>query len=47
MLERLKQVKDHYPEVDILEINHDLDHIHILTVIPPKMSVGHGEDFKI
>jgi putative transposase len=40
MKERLKQVKDHYPELDILEINHDVDHIHLLTVIPPKMSVA-------
>ena len=40
MKARLKQVKDHYPELDILEINHDVDHIHLLTVIPPKMSVS-------
>jgi len=40
MQERLKQIKDHYPELDIQEINHDIDHIHILTVIPPKMSVS-------
>ena len=40
MKERLKQVKDYYPEIDILEINHDVDHIHLLTVIPPKMSVS-------
>lgn len=40
MKSRLKQVKEYYPELDILEINHDIDHIHILLVIPPKMSVG-------
>ena len=40
MLTRLDEVKKHYPMVDILEINHDVDHIHILIVIPPKMSVG-------
>lgn len=40
MNERLKQVKDHYPEIDILKINHDKDHIHLLVVIPPKFSVG-------
>lgn len=40
MLERLKQLKDYYPEIDILKINHDVDHIHILLVIPPKFSVG-------
>jgi putative transposase len=40
MLERLKQLKDYYPEIDILNINHDVDHIHILVVIPPKFSVS-------
>ena len=36
----LKQIKDHYPEIEILSINHDLDHIHILVSIPPKLAVG-------
>jgi putative transposase len=36
----MKQVHDYYPELDILEINHDLDHIYIMISIPPKMSVG-------
>ena len=40
MLERLQELSDHYPEIEILEINHDKDHIHILASIPPKMSVG-------
>ena len=40
MKDRLNQVKEHYPELDILEINHDVDHIHMLIVIPPKFSVG-------
>ena len=40
MQERLQQIKDHYPELDILKINHDVDHIHILTVISPRMSVS-------
>ena len=26
MLERLKELSDHYPEIEILEINHDKDH---------------------
>tara|TARA_Y100000590_G_C15068249_1_gene769001 strand:- start:39 stop:284 length:246 start_codon:yes stop_codon:yes gene_type:complete len=38
--ERLKEVKSHYPELDIIEINHDIDHLHLLRVISPKMSVG-------
>ena len=40
MLERLKQLKTYYPEIDILKINHDVDHIHMLVVIPPKFSVA-------
>ena len=40
MQERLKQIKDHYPELDIIKVNHDVDHIHLFIVIPPKMSVS-------
>lgn len=40
MLERLKEIRDHYPEIDIIEIQHDLDHVHMLVSIPPKLSVG-------
>ena len=40
MLERLKELNAHYPEIDIIEINHDKDHIHMLVSIPPKLSVG-------
>ena len=40
ILERMKEIKDHYPEIEILEINHDQDHVHMLVSIPPKMSVG-------
>ena len=40
MQERLKQIKEHYPELDIITINHDTDHIHILAVIALRMSVS-------
>ena len=40
MQERLKQINDHYPELSIQKINHDIDHIHLLVVIPPKMSLS-------
>ncbi len=40
MQERLKQIKDHYPELDIIKVNHDIDHIHMLAVIPPRMCVS-------
>lgn len=38
--EVLKKLRDYYPEVEVVEINHDVDHIHILISIPPKMAVG-------
>ena len=40
VLERLKAVKEHYPEIEILKIEHNKDHVHMLVSIPPKMSVG-------
>ncbi len=40
MLEKMKALTDHYPEIEVLEIKHDEDHIHMLVSIPPKMSVG-------
>ena len=36
----LKELNEHYPELDIQEINHDEDHIHIMMWIPPKYSVS-------
>jgi len=40
MKERLKEISEHYPQLEMLQINHDTDHIHILMMIPPKMSVS-------
>ena len=40
MQERLKQIRDCYPELDIIKINHDVDHIHILAVVPPRRTVS-------
>ena len=31
-----------YPDIEILEINTDNDHIHLMVVIPPKMSVSYA-----
>ena len=36
----LKELPKYYPELEILEINHEEDHIHILLWIPPKIPVG-------
>jgi putative transposase len=38
--ETLKALAEYHPEVEVLEMNHDEDHIHLLLSIPPKMSVG-------
>ena len=38
--ECMKRMTEYYPEVEILKINHDKDHIHMLVSIPPKMKVG-------
>ena len=37
---KVHEVTRHYPEIEILEMNHDRDHIHLHISIPPKMSVG-------
>ena len=37
---RLPEIRQYYPDVHILEYNHDGDHIHLLLSIPPKRSVG-------
>ena len=36
----LKSVERHYPEIKILEANTDIDHMHLLVSIPPKISVS-------
>jgi len=40
MKQQLKELKEYYPQLEIENINHDKDHIHIMIWIPPKMSVG-------
>ncbi len=36
----MEEIRKHYGELEIKEINHDKDHVHILISIPPKWSVG-------
>ncbi len=38
--ELMKKLRDDIPEAVILEMNHDVDHIHMLVSIPPKMRVS-------
>ena len=40
MRQTLKELNEYYPELEILEINHDRDHIHLMMWIPPKMAIG-------
>lgn len=35
-----QKIKDHIPEVEILAMNHDKDHIHIQISIPPKIRIS-------
>lgn len=37
---RMKEIQEYHPLIEIKEINHDENHIHMLVSIPPKMSVG-------
>lgn len=34
------EVTEHYPRIRIKEINHDINHVHMLVSIPPQISVG-------
>lgn len=36
----MKRVCKNYPEIELIEVNTDEDHIHLLVSIPPKMSVS-------
>ncbi len=36
----LKNVTRAYPDIQILEMNTDEDHIHLLAIIPPRMAVS-------
>jgi putative transposase len=38
--QKLLEVTKHYPRLKIKEINHDINHVHILISIPPQVSVG-------
>ena len=42
MLERLKELGEHYPEIEILEINHDKDHCAYVGEYPAKDGCGKG-----
>lgn len=37
---KLGEITEHYPLIQFRVVNHDKDHMHLLVVIPPTMSVG-------
>ena len=37
---KLAEITEHYPLIRFKKVNHDRDHIHLLVLIPPTMSVG-------
>lgn len=38
--QKFYEVTEHYPRIQIKEINHDTNHVHLLISIPPQSSVG-------
>ena len=40
MEHRLREIRQYYPEIEFVEVQHDEDHLHLLVVIPPKLAVG-------
>lgn len=38
--QKFYEVTEHYPRLRIKEINHDINHVHLLISIPPQMKVG-------
>ena len=38
--QKVREVEEHYPQIEVEEFNHDEDHIHLLICIPPQMGVG-------
>ncbi len=37
---KLLNIPEHYPRIFFKTMNHDKNHVHLLTSIPPQMSVG-------
>ena len=40
LLIKLDEVRKHYPEIEYIERNVQIDHIHILVSFPPKYSIS-------
>ncbi len=39
-LDKLQEVRKHYPLLEFEVVNHDIDHVHLKLEIPPTMAVG-------
>ena len=40
MSDRLREIRQSYPELEFVEVQPDQDPLHLLVGIPPKMAVG-------
>jgi putative transposase len=40
MIELLKHIPRYYPEIRLIKINGEPDHVHLLVSVPPKMSIS-------
>ena len=39
---KIEEIRKHYPLIEVEEVSHDSDHIHLLVSVPPTMSVGNA-----
>ena len=39
-MDKLAEINKYYPEFIFEKVNHDMDHVHFMISIPPKVSVG-------
>ena len=37
---KVQQISKFHPEIEIIKVNTNIDHMHIMVSIPPKMSVS-------
>ncbi len=39
---KIYEITKHYPDIEIIEVNTDVDHMHVLMSIPPQVQVSHA-----
>ena len=40
LMKELMEVRKHYPEIELVKINVQSDHVHLITSFPPKYSIA-------